>query len=95
MVYDYLRVSPLAVTYGRRRREDAMPGPDYEALSLLTVSEVAQMFRCSPLKVRRLADAGDLERVKLGSLVRITPESVAAYKQRLRDQAAGDGGPLG
>jgi excisionase family DNA binding protein len=67
-----------------------MPGPDYEALSLLTVSEVAQMFRCSPLKVRRLADAGELERVHVGSLVRITPESVAAFKKRIRDQAASE-----
>jgi hypothetical protein len=32
--------------------------------------------------------ADELERVRLGALVRITPESVAAYKQRLRDQAA-------
>jgi excisionase family DNA binding protein len=58
-----------------------------EVLDLLTVSEVASRLRCSPRMVRRLADAGELERVKLGALVRITPESVAAYKQRLRDRA--------
>jgi len=58
-----------------------------EALDLLTVSEVAARLRCSPRKVRRLADEGELQRVKLGSLARYTPESVAAYKQRLIEQA--------
>lgn len=54
-----------------------------EALGLLPVQEVADLLRCSTRTVRRLADQGELERVHLGSLVRITPESVAAYKQRL------------
>ncbi len=54
-----------------------------EALDLLTVAEVAGRLRCSPRKVRRLADEGELQRVKLGSLARYTPESVAAYKARL------------
>ena len=54
-----------------------------EALDLLTVSEVAQRLRCSPRKITRLANEGELQRVKLGALVRITPESVAAYRQRL------------
>lgn len=58
-----------------------------EVLDLLTLSEVAARLRCSPKKVTRLAAAGDLERVKLGALVRITPESVAAYKQRLIAEA--------
>ena len=58
-----------------------------EALDLLTVDEVAQRLRCSPRKVRRLADEGELQRVKLGALARYTPESVAAYKQRLIGQA--------
>jgi excisionase family DNA binding protein len=61
-----------------------------EALDLLTVSDVAARLRCSARMVRRLVDQGELERVKVGSLVRITPESVAAYKQRLRDQAASE-----
>jgi excisionase family DNA binding protein len=59
-----------------------------EALDLLTVREVAGRLRISVRKVDRLAAAGELEKVKLGTLARITPESVAAYKQRLRDQAA-------
>jgi hypothetical protein len=60
-------------------------------LELLTMAEAAAALpgpRHSTGYVKRLADAGDLERVRLGALVRITPESVAAYKQRLRDRAA-------
>ena len=60
---------------------------DPRILSLLTASEVAALLRCSPRKVRRLADDGELQRVKLGSLARYTPESVAAYKARLIEQA--------
>ena len=41
-------------------------------LDLLTAPEAALRLGCSPRKVRRLADEG--------VLVRITPESVAAYK---------------
>lgn len=63
----------------------------FEALDLLTVSEVAQRLRCSPKKITRLAAAGELQRVKMGSLVRITPESVAAYKRRLIEQAEAAG----
>jgi excisionase family DNA binding protein len=59
----------------------------FEALDLLTIGEVAARLRCSPKKVTRLAAAGELQRVKLGSLVRITPESVAAYKKRLIAEA--------
>jgi excisionase family DNA binding protein len=58
-------------------------------LDLLTISEASARIdaipgvRCSADKVTRLADAGELERVRLGALVRITPESVAAYEQRM------------
>jgi excisionase family DNA binding protein len=51
-------------------------------LDLLTVSEAAVRLGCSPEKVTRLADEGVLVRERFGALVRITPESVAAYKQR-------------
>jgi excisionase family DNA binding protein len=54
-----------------------------EALDLLTASEVAQRLRCSMKKVTRLAAEGEIQKVKLGALARYTPESVAAYKQRL------------
>jgi excisionase family DNA binding protein len=57
-------------------------------LDLLTVSEAAARLRRSAKHVKRLADAGDLTRVRFGKQVRITPESVAAYRQR---QAARDG----
>jgi excisionase family DNA binding protein len=58
-----------------------------EALDLLTASEVAQRLKCSPKKVTRLAAEGEIQKVKLGSLARYTPESVAAYKKRLIEQA--------
>jgi hypothetical protein len=53
-------------------------------LDLLTASEVAARIpgRCSVKKVARLADAGELERVRFGQMARYTPESVAAYRQR-------------
>lgn len=76
------------MTGGRRGRAlDAQGG--LRLLDLLSMPEVAVMLpgRHSVQYVRRLADAGELELVKLGGLVRITPESVAAYKQRLRDEA--------
>jgi hypothetical protein len=59
----------------------------FEALDLLTASEVGLRLRCSVKKVSRLAAAGEIEKVKLGSLARYTPESVAALKQRLIDAA--------
>ena len=69
-----------------------MTAAGLRVLDLLTASEVAQRLRrssgrrCSVKKVRRLAGAGELTRVKMGALYRYTPESVAAYEQR---QAAG------
>jgi excisionase family DNA binding protein len=59
----------------------------FEALDLLTAAEVAQRLRCSTRKVCRLADEGELVKVKMGTLARYTPESVAAYKARLVEQA--------
>jgi excisionase family DNA binding protein len=57
-------------------------------LDLLTVSEAAARLGCSAKMVRRLADADPplLERVRFGVLVRITPESVAAYKRHTDNQ---------
>jgi hypothetical protein len=57
-------------------------------LDLLTVSEAAARLRrstgmrYSPEKVRRLIVCGVLKQERFGALVRVTPESVAAYKQR-------------
>jgi excisionase family DNA binding protein len=58
-----------------------------EALGFLTTSEVAALLKCSPKKVTRLAAEGEIQKVKLGALSRYTPESVAAYKRRLIEQA--------
>ena len=53
-------------------------------LDLLTVPEAAARLGCSAKKVRRLAGENPplLVRERFGALVRITPESVEAYKQR-------------
>jgi hypothetical protein len=62
-------------------------------LDLLTASEAAAELgprmgrRCSVRTVRRLAAEGVLVRVMLGTHARYTPESVAAYKQRLIAEA--------
>jgi excisionase family DNA binding protein len=52
-------------------------------LDLLTVSEAAVRLGCSAEKVRRLVAEGVLAEERFGVLARITPESVAAYKQRM------------
>ena len=64
---------------------DDMTAAGTRILDLLTMSEAAVMLpgRCrSVAAVRRLAAANELVRVDMGALVRITPESVAAYNQR-------------
>jgi excisionase family DNA binding protein len=51
-------------------------------LDLLTVSEAAQRIGRSPEKVRSLIADDVLKQERFGVLVRVTPESVAAYEQR-------------
>lgn len=64
-----------------------------EALDLLTVDDVAARLRLSSKTIRRLiaaeraAPGTGLEAVKIGSAVRIAPEAVIAYKERLRAEA--------
>lgn len=66
-----------------------------EALDLLTVKETADRLRVSTSTIRRLIGSGDLEAVRIGSLVRIAPEALAEYKAHLRRAAHGTegGGP--
>lgn len=64
-----------------------------EALDLLTVGEVAERLRFSERTVWRLIAAerrhagSGLESVKEGRSVRVPPEAVIAYKDRLRHSA--------
>jgi excisionase family DNA binding protein len=51
---------------------------------LLTGDEVAQRLRATPRFVRRLVAERRIEYVKVGRLVRFTPEAVAAYVERNR-----------
>jgi excisionase family DNA binding protein len=64
-----------------------MSAAGLRVLDLLTVSEAAARIGRSPEVVRRLIAGGVLKGERFGVLVRVTPESVAAYEQR---QAAGD-----
>lgn len=67
-----------------------LPAGDLRVLDLLTAPDAAAAIGRSVDTVRRLAASGELVRVPFGRGVRITPESVAAYKHR---QAAPAGGP--
>jgi excisionase family DNA binding protein len=58
-----------------------------EALDLLTKKEVAARLRISPKTVARLIKSGELKAVKVGTLVRIAPEAVIAYKKHLAERA--------
>jgi excisionase family DNA binding protein len=62
---------------------DDMAAVGLRILDLLTMSEAGLRLGCSADTVARLAGEGELERVRFGALVRITPESVAAYEQQL------------
>lgn len=60
--------------------------PDEERT--LTVTEVAELDRCSEKTVRRAIAAGMLEAMRVGPgkrLLRITPEAFAKYRSSQRD----------
>jgi excisionase family DNA binding protein len=58
-----------------------------EALDLLPIAEVAERLRVSKKTVGRLIAQGVFTKLKVGSLVRIDPAEVAAYKKQLHEQA--------
>jgi excisionase family DNA binding protein len=58
-----------------------------EALDLLTMAEVAERLRTSEKTVQRMIRQGVFTKVKVGSLVRIDPAEVAAYKRQQIDAA--------
>ena len=55
-------------------------------LGLMSVKRVAELFEYSEKTVYRLIKSGALEAVKDGGSLRILPESLIAYKQRLRGE---------
>jgi excisionase family DNA binding protein len=55
-------------------------------LGLMTIREVAALLKYSEKKVYRLTRSGALEAIKDGGSLRILPESLIAYKQRLRGE---------
>ena len=58
-----------------------------EALDLLSIEEVAARLRVSKKTVTRLIRQGVFTKLKVGSLVRIDPAEVVAYKKQLHEQA--------
>ena len=58
-----------------------------EALDLLSIGAVAKRLGVSEKTVTRLIRQGVFTKLKVGSLVRIDPAEVTAYKQRLHEQA--------
>jgi excisionase family DNA binding protein len=64
----------------------------------LTADQVAQVLAVSPHTVRRMADAGDLERVHIGPagrLVRFRSTDVEALIGPVNDERPADNGALG
>jgi excisionase family DNA binding protein len=53
-------------------------------LGLMSTKRVAELLEYSEKKVYRLVKSGALEAIKDGGSLRILPESLIAYKQRLR-----------
>jgi excisionase family DNA binding protein len=51
---------------------------DSETTALLSIDGVAERLNCSPRTVMRLADRGELSRVRIGKLVRFRPEQIEA-----------------
>jgi excisionase family DNA binding protein len=49
--------------------------------SLLTVNEVAEMFRVSGMTVRRMVESGQLQAVRVGRSVRVTEDSARLHLQ--------------
>ena len=53
-------------------------------LGLMSTKRVAELLEYSEKKVRRLIASGALEAIKDGGCLRVLPESLIEYKQRLR-----------
>jgi excisionase family DNA binding protein len=58
-----------------------------EALDLLTMAEVAERLKLSEKTIGRMIRQGVFTKLKVGSLVRINPAEVVAYKKQLYEQA--------
>jgi len=54
---------------------------------LLDYEGTAALMKCSPRMVRKLVESRQLASVKVGSLVRVDPDDVAAYIERHRRPA--------
>ncbi len=51
---------------------------------LLTINETARIEHVSPRTVRRQIESGDLRHHRIGRAVRISPEDLASFLNRLK-----------
>jgi excisionase family DNA binding protein len=56
--------------------------------TLLTVREVATILRCSPQAIYLWCESGRLSHVRLGRLVRVTPDDVRQFIEAGRSTGA-------
>jgi excisionase family DNA binding protein len=68
-------------------RRSAMTDVGTEALGLLTMAQVADLLNLSEKTIGRMIRQGVFTKLKVGSLVRIDPAEVVAYKKQLHEQA--------
>lgn len=64
-----------------------LPGRDTRAdavAALLDYEGTAPILKCSPRQVRKLVETRQLASIKVGRLVRIHPDDIAAYIERQR-----------
>ena len=56
--------------------------------AFLRARTVAERWNCSPGKVRRMIDAGELPVLRLGTMIRLPLASIVEYEQRCLSQPA-------
>ena len=54
--------------------------------AFLRVSTVAERWNCSPGKIRRMIEAGELPALRLGTMIRLPLASIVEYEQRCLSQ---------
>jgi len=62
-------------------------------VNALTINEAAEQTGYNPEYLRRLAREGEIDARKLGQQWLLSPESVAAYAERMRRDVDGRAGP--
>ena len=56
--------------------------PDFSNLQFVTVKEMAEELRLSPMTIYRLVQAGEIPAYRVGRSFRVTTAAFKAYKER-------------